>query len=93
MSAIGILVLLSVAHADTFRGYECTQDCSGHQAGYEWAERHDITDPNDCGGRSQSFIEGCQAWAKENEDDRDDSEKIADGDCEDEDGDEECDEW
>jgi len=24
--------------ARTFGGYECTVDCSGHKAGYEWAE-------------------------------------------------------
>jgi hypothetical protein len=25
-----------------------------------------ITDPDDCGGNSQSFVEGCQAYAEEN---------------------------
>jgi hypothetical protein len=49
----------------TFHGYDCTEDCSGHEAGYEWAELHDIDDPDDCGGNSQSFIEGCQAYAEE----------------------------
>ena len=54
-----------------FHGYKCTVDCSGHQAGYDWAEAHDITDPNECGGNSQSFIEGCKAWAEEQDDDSD----------------------
>jgi len=49
-----------------FHGYPCTVDCSGHEAGYKWAEEHDIHDPDDCGGNSQSFIEGCRAWAEEN---------------------------
>jgi hypothetical protein len=49
----------------TFMGYECTQDCSGHEAGYRWAEDHGIDDPYDCGGNSQSFIEGCRAYAGE----------------------------
>ncbi len=49
-----------------FRGYECTQDCSGHRAGYDWAARRSISDPDACGGRSQSFIEGCRAYAGEN---------------------------
>lgn len=49
----------------TFHGYECTVDCSGHEAGYQWAEEHDITDPDDCGGNSESFIEGCKAYAEE----------------------------
>jgi hypothetical protein len=53
--------------AATFHGYPCTQDCSGHEAGYEWAEENDITDPDDCGGRSDSFIEGCQAYAEESQ--------------------------
>lgn len=47
------------------RGYPCTHDCSGHEAGREWAERRGIDDPDDCGGNSQSFIEGCQAYAEE----------------------------
>lgn len=46
-------------------GYPCTVDCSGHEAGYEWAEEKGIDDPDDCGGNSDSFIEGCQAYAKE----------------------------
>lgn len=47
--------------------YECTEDCSGHEAGYEWAAENDITDPDDCGGKSQSFMEGCEAYAEEHE--------------------------
>ena len=54
------------AQAEEFHGYACTVDCSGHEAGYAWAEEHDITDPDDCGGNSQSFIEGCRAYAEEN---------------------------
>ena len=49
----------------TFHGYACTIDCSGHEAGYKWAEEHGITDPDDCSGNSQSFIEGCKAYAEE----------------------------
>lgn len=48
----------------TFEGYECTEDCSGHEAGYAWAEENGITDPDDCGGNSQSFIEGCMAYTE-----------------------------
>ncbi len=50
----------------TFDGYPCTDDCSGHKAGYNWAREKNITDPDDCGGRSQSFIEGCTSWAEKN---------------------------
>lgn len=49
----------------TYRGYSCTSDCSGHAAGYAWAEDHEISDPDDCGGKSQSFIEGCESYAEE----------------------------
>lgn len=51
---------------DTFYGYECTEDCSGHEAGYNWAENNDISDIYDCSGNSQSFNEGCQTYVEEN---------------------------
>lgn len=43
----------------TFGSYNCTDDCSGHAAGYNWAASKGIYDPEDCGGNSLSFIEGC----------------------------------
>ena len=46
-------------------GRPCTDDCSGHEAGYRWAEENGIDDPDNCGGNSDSFIEGCQAYAEE----------------------------
>lgn len=55
----------SADNPETFHGDPCTVDCSGHQAGYDWAERHDITDEDDCGGNSESFIEGCKAYVRE----------------------------
>ncbi|MGN8143100.1 hypothetical protein ACTJK3_19625 [Pseudomonas sp. 22105] len=48
--------------AATFDGYECTDDCSGHQAGYEWAEEKGIYDENSCSTPSESFNEGCQSF-------------------------------
>ncbi len=44
--------------------YSCTEDCSGHEAGFEWARNHEITDASECGGQSQSFAEGCQAYGE-----------------------------
>jgi hypothetical protein len=44
--------------------YGCTSDCSGHDAGYRWADENQIFDPAACGGNSQSFIEGCMAYAE-----------------------------
>lgn len=49
----------------TFKGSACTDDCSGHEAGYKWAEEKGINDPDDCGGKSNSFIEGCRSYAEE----------------------------
>ena len=49
----------------SFEGDGCTEDCSGHEAGYEWAEDKGIEDPDDCGGTSWSFEEGCRAYAEE----------------------------
>ena len=50
---------------ETFGGYDCTVDCSGHEAGYKWAQEKGINDTDDCGGNSESFIEGCKAYAEE----------------------------
>lgn len=61
----------SMSLAQTFNGYDCTQDCSGHQAGYDWAERNGIESASDCGGNSNSFIEGCQSYVEENSDSSD----------------------
>ncbi len=37
----------------------CIGDCSGHKAGYEWAEENSISSESDCDGNSDSFNEGC----------------------------------
>jgi len=52
----------------TFNGYECTSDCSGHEAGYEWAEENGITqdDVDGYSGNSSSFEEGMQSYVDEN---------------------------
>ena len=63
----------------TFAGDPCTSDCSGHEAGYNWAEENGIDDEEACDtagedSNSPSFAEGCRAYVKENEasDDTDD---------------------
>lgn len=53
----------NVGRADLFHGYQCGIDCSLHQKGYEWGAQHKISDPKDCRGTSESFIEGCWAYA------------------------------
>jgi hypothetical protein len=58
---------VAVANAQdrTFGGYECTDDCEGHSAGFKWAERKGIDDSGDCPfGNSKSFHEGCLAYTE-----------------------------
>lgn len=62
----GSTIDLKVDDSITSDNWECTGDCSGHEAGYEWASENGISDSNDCGGKSASFIEGCEAYANEN---------------------------
>jgi hypothetical protein len=50
---------------ERFLGSRCAQECSGHEAGYDWAADNDISDPDDCTGDSQAFVEGCQEYAEE----------------------------
>jgi len=55
----------------TFAGSPCTSDCSGHEAGYNWAEENGIDDEGDCDtagdtSNSPSFAEGCRAYVNEN---------------------------
>lgn len=37
----------------------------GHDAGYEWAQEHDIQDANYDNGNSESFNEGVRQYAEE----------------------------
>lgn len=50
-----------------YRGYPCTKDCSGHRAGYEWALRYGIIDPDDCpySPAHNSFWEGCRSASED----------------------------
>lgn len=40
-------------------GASCTQDCTGHRAGYLWAVEHGAHD-SDCINASRSFEQGCK---------------------------------
>jgi hypothetical protein len=51
---------------NTYYGDDCTEDCSGHEAGYNWAEENNIDDEYDCDGNSDSFNEGCESYVEEN---------------------------
>lgn len=50
----------------TFGNYTCTEDCSGHQAGYDWGESYQICDTSYSNGKSESFNEGVRQWAEDN---------------------------
>src|ERR1700675_141468 len=68
IAIISWLVFASVARAQdrTFGDFDCTEDCSGHAAGYRWAEKHSIDDESDCPrGNSESFHEGCIAYSRD----------------------------
>ena len=58
--ALALLVPATGATAREFGGY----DCSGHAAGYRWAEARSITD---CPlrGRALSFYEGCLVYVED----------------------------
>jgi hypothetical protein len=68
-----------------FGGNECIDDCSGHKAGYEWAEAKGITDPSICQSvlircpNCTSFAEGCETYTDDpgrGADEDDDGESI-----------------
>lgn len=50
----------------TYKGYSCSLDCSGHEAGYAWGEEYEICDTDYSNGNSESFNEGVRSWAEEN---------------------------
>ena len=45
-----------------FHGYACTLECSLLQEGYAWASSRQISNPADCRGTSETFIDGCRAF-------------------------------
>lgn len=46
----------SSEYSDKENPYE---EGSGHSAGYEWAQEHEV---ESCGGNSESFREGCEEY-------------------------------
>jgi hypothetical protein len=46
------------AQAPTFGGYACADNCSGHAAGYRWAEQYRITDMDECRAGLSFFTRG-----------------------------------
>ncbi len=62
---IALTVLISIVVA--FGGGQITYAGEGHDAGYEWAQEHDITDTSYDNGNSESFNEGVRQYAEENQ--------------------------
>ena len=43
--------------------WSCSDDCSGHLAGWRWAVEHSVRKADECeGSNSESFFEGCQIY-------------------------------
>ena len=50
--------------AKTFGGYDCSDNCADHRAGFDWAAENIVTDEADCGPNLSSFAEGCKVFAQ-----------------------------
>jgi hypothetical protein len=73
------------APSQTFAGNDCTIDCSGHEAGYRWAEEKGIQDEEDCEAagehsNSPSFAEGCKSYVNGESTTDDDDDQKSDSD-------------
>lgn len=67
----GFLLLFAAGLAETkerHRAPPCDVDCVSRDAGYAWGKELGIDDPTECGGNSEDFIAGCQAYATKHED-------------------------
>lgn len=64
ISAIAALTVATSAQANSFGDYQCLDDCSGHQAGFDWAEQNQIDDEASCSTFSTSFNEGCVSFVQ-----------------------------
>ena len=70
---IGVLAVLAMfariyaANTEdrTSAGLTCTVDCSGYDAGYNWAEQRGIDDQDYCPDGNKFFYEGCVAYVEE----------------------------
>ena len=61
----GHLHIDEAGNALYYMGYPCTKDCSGHQAGYAYAQYYGLDDGDDCPyGNSNSFWEGCKSYGE-----------------------------
>ena len=57
--------VMYMIYPNYFHGYKCETDCSGHEAGYNWASTNNIEDEYYCSNESESFEEGCRIFVEE----------------------------
>jgi hypothetical protein len=81
--SVAMLMCFGEANAKEFGGYDCSDDCSGHAAGYRWAEAHAIASESGCPlrGGATSFYEGCLVYVEDpnrGADEDDDGDEIED---------------
>ncbi len=64
--AILVCFYPQTSEAESFMGFECRTNCSGHRAGYEWAKKRDVRIEPQCPlvGNRASFHEGCLAFVR-----------------------------
>jgi hypothetical protein len=49
----------------TYGGYPCaSSDCAEDKAGFRWAERNVVSDPDSCAGNTSEFVEGCRVYVE-----------------------------
>ncbi len=62
-----MIVPIGQAQAKEFGGYDRSDDCAGHAAGYRWAEANSVTDEATCPlrGGAVSFYEGCLVYVED----------------------------
>lgn len=69
--AVFLIGAVTTAGSREFGGYECTDDCSGHKAGYEWAQARGLKSATACETllmrwpNRNSFYEGCLTYLAE----------------------------
>lgn len=43
----------------------CNKECEAFEKGYLWAEENEVSEPDECFGSSDAFLNGCMAYAEE----------------------------
>lgn len=57
--------MVTSTYEESAASIDCTEACSGHEAGFEYAKENELTDPEACDGNSESFVKGFREYAEE----------------------------